>query len=562
MPSPLGRIAITNPGASGLFTQKAVETDDPQALRVAINCVFDANNRIAARKGFNALTSSPMTGTPDVEQVFEAEVDKDTRHILSTATVSAAQEIYKGTTTLTSIVGSLTPTANNWKFQNFNGKVVGVQQGEEIISWDGTGNFATIQSGLTAWQATTAYSVDDIVIAVSGNTNLQFVVTTGGTSAGSEPTWNTADQGNTTDNDITWKTIVMPKGNDCVAAFGRVWAFSEDGTLLKYSGLLDETDWGSTSAGFVTLDHYWGNHADFGVAVAEFNNVLVVFGYHSILLLTSADDPTNLAINDTIDGVGCIERDSVQNIGTDLLFLDNTGLRSFLRSLELKSQALREVSKNVRDDFLTSVGAATSGTIRSVYNPKDGFYLIKAGSDFWYFDTKESREDLSARVLKWAGLPATSMCWCPRDEVVYWGGAGVIANYTTYLDNGNTYQFRIESVYLDYNTNNLKILKRALYKLIGGSSYTVTAQWKVDFDDSKSDTYPCSLPGRTVAEWGIAEWGMGEWTGGEDLALNNCVVPLTQTGQHFSIGLFTNINGTALAVREIVVLIKQGRLDL
>ena len=60
-------------------------------------------------------------------------------------------------------------------------------------------------------------------------------------------------------------------------------------------------------------------------------------------------------LKDTIEGVGCIERDSVQSTGNDLLFLSNRGVMSLGRLIQEKSLPLRDVSKNVRTDLMALV---------------------------------------------------------------------------------------------------------------------------------------------------------------------------------------------------------------
>lgn len=63
----------------------------------------------------------------------------------------------------------------------------------------------------SAWQATTAYSAGDVRLRTTGvgteNTaGLYMRCTTGGTSGGTEPTWNTTPGGTTADGSVTWTT--------------------------------------------------------------------------------------------------------------------------------------------------------------------------------------------------------------------------------------------------------------------------------------------------------------------------------------------------------------------
>jgi len=56
------------------------------------------------------------------------------------------------------------------------------------------------------WQATTAYIVGDTVRDVAGTTSRYYICTTGGTSGGAEPVWNTSNGASTNDNTVVWRT--------------------------------------------------------------------------------------------------------------------------------------------------------------------------------------------------------------------------------------------------------------------------------------------------------------------------------------------------------------------
>jgi len=505
MPTPITSTTIQSPGFRGLFTQKQNITIEPDCALVANNCVFDKNGRLAARKGYNKLTSSALTGTPDIEQLFEYEKDKDTSFIISTATVSSSKKIHHGTSTLTDITGSISPSANNWQFVNFNGKVVGVQQGNAPIVWSGTSNFAAIS-------------------AASGS---------------------------------------VPQGNCVASVYGRLFVADTNKTDIKFCAQLDETHW-STGGGTIDTAIYWPNGTDFIVAIAEFNNQLVVFGRHSILIWSGMASPTTTpTLSDIIEGVGCIARDSVQNVGDDLIFLDDSGIRSLVRSLELKSQPLTELSKNVRLDLRLSVELVSDkGKIKSAHDPIDGFYLLVtpgAVDETWVFDTKQPLEDRSLRVTRWDSVAINSIYYSAIDELLYFGGEGTIGKYDEYKDNGNAYTFDFESCWTDFGNTNLKVFKTIKTTTIGGSESTVSVKWKVDFDDSgESASY--TLPNLTAHEWGTAEFGTAEYgTSANSVQMNN--ISASRTGQHLSFGLSVNIDGNPFAIQKMDILAKTGRIN-
>jgi len=60
-------------------------------------------------------------------------------------------------------------------------------------------------------------------------------------------------------------------------------------------------------------------------------------------------------LHDTVEGVGCVARDSVQHTGTDIVFLSDSGVRSFGRVIQEKSMPMRDISRNVRNDLVRYV---------------------------------------------------------------------------------------------------------------------------------------------------------------------------------------------------------------
>ena len=68
-----------------------------------------------------------------------------------------------------------------------------------------TGLWYTLKG--TAWQASTAYAVGDVVVPTSGKENgFRYECTTAGTSGSSEPTWPTSEGATKTDGTVTWTT--------------------------------------------------------------------------------------------------------------------------------------------------------------------------------------------------------------------------------------------------------------------------------------------------------------------------------------------------------------------
>ena len=69
--APVYAPSIVAPGSLGLNKQNSGALLPPQWATEALNAVFDDNNRLAARKGWLSQTTSAITGTPDIHQLFE-----------------------------------------------------------------------------------------------------------------------------------------------------------------------------------------------------------------------------------------------------------------------------------------------------------------------------------------------------------------------------------------------------------------------------------------------------------------------------------------------------------
>lgn len=568
MPQPTGLLPlpVQNVGTKGLNTEAANLGLGPEWASQAENAVFDFAGRLGARKGVSASTTTPISGTPDVEAVFEYELDDTTTFVISAANA----KLYYGTTTLTEITGSLSITNNNWKFQNFNGKVVGWQDSEEPIVWTGSSNFATLQSTITAWASTTAYAEGDRVRATSGNTSLYFYCTTAGTSGGTEPTWDTTEGNTTTDSSVSWETCVIPTGNEVLSGAGRLWAVDSDYTTIRYSGLLQETVWDTYGGGgLIDTTKIFGRGGDHVNALAMFNNFLIIFGNYNVLAYANPDVPADaiFAISDRIVGVGTQFRDTVCTAGKDLLFLSDGGVVSLSRAIQGGDTPLVELSQSVRTVLQQFVGGATTGTTKALYSPEEGFYLLKLGTYYYCFDMKHPLPNGSLRATTWSGCPIYSFCRA-KDGTIYIGSSagGYVGKYSGYDDNGATYNFTYQSPWLDFEQiapqEGMRGLKKILKKLVltytGGVSSTIYMTWGFDFAESSYNSRTITSTTAFSSEYGSAEYGIDEWSGG-GTSISEINTNLQGSGQYFRFAIIATISSSAFSIQKVDVLIKIGR---
>jgi len=555
MATSLVPLSLSAPGFFGLNTQEAA-VDLPVNWAVeAVNCVIDKYGRVAARKGWIQTTTTPISGTPNIKSMHEY-IDKTGA---STILSCAGNKIYSGTTTLTDLSAPGTITADNWKIVNFNNKAYFFQLGHVPLEYDGsTIGYAT--RGFTARIDSTAYSLNTIVRSATA-TPYYYVCTTAGTSAGTPPTWSTTVGGTTNDGTVIWTTYEIEKADSVLGALGRLWIgnTTTDKTVVYYSDTLIGHAFYGGNSGSIDLKTVWTNGMDEIVAITTFNGMLVILAKKSILLYSNATNPSTMSLVEHIKGIGCIARDSIQDIGDDLIFISNKGLMSLSRAVNQDNIATNDLSANVRDEFVSFINQETPSNIKSTYNDFEGFYLVSfPTSQYSYcFDVRSKLEDQTFRVTSWESFFPTSFL-SSSDKKVYLGMVGVIGQYSSYLDNGNTYQIRYRSTWQHLDTKTqLKLPKSLEVTIVGG--FNSSLRLKMAFDYSIKDyTYTKQITTGTVSEYNIAEYGISEYVGAGYIGTYK--YQLLGSGRTFNFGIESVINGSALSIQKIDILTKMGRI--
>ena len=510
MAQQLQNITIAAPGFMGLNTQESPIGGDPSFASIADNCVIDKLGRIGARKGWDAVSSNGaavLGSSRGIETVFEF-VDQSGDKIIISA---GNNKIFKGTTTLVDITPSgYTPTANNWKCTTFNNHLYMVQLGHEpLIGTDESGSF--------------------VLEAITDHSHAH------GT---------------------------MPLANESLAAFGKLWVTDIVGNkhTVYWSDTLNGHAWTGGATGNLNLTTVWPTGHDEVVALAAHNNFLVIFGKKSILVYSGASSPATMTLTDTVEGVGCIARDSVQHTGTDILFLSDSGVRSFGRTIQEKSMPMRDISKNVRTD-LTSLVPLQTNAIKSLYSADDAFYLLTLpDSDTVYcFDMRSPMQDGSQRATTWSGLSPLALTTL-EDGSIYFGLASGVVKYTSYLDGATSYQMRYFSNPMDFgNVSNLKFLKKFNITIIGGQNTDSTLNWGYDYSSNFTKQVFTLLGSVNAAEYGVSEYNTtAEYTA--SAIINTPRVNTSGSGEVVTIGIETQINNTSFSIQKIDIHALLGRL--
>jgi hypothetical protein len=528
--------SIAAPGFYGLNLQESSITLSSGFALKAQNCVIDKYGRIGARRGWTPLNATNADlGSNPIESMMEV-VDGGSNTIIS----AGNNKLFTGRTTLTqklvrnatnSANATYTITANNWQMvampygdvNNFQPHAYLAQTGHPMLVWH--------------------------ELPVSGGGGHDHDSNTYGFQR-------VADIGTLPAN----HTVDTFKPNAALSAFGRIWVgnIAGDTQTVYFSDLLRGTDFTTGSAGYLNLQEVFPN-ADNIVALAAHNGFLVIFGRNNIAIYSSPIDTGALKLEDCIYNVGCIARDSVQNTGTDIMFLSDGGVRSLSRIIQEKSLPMNDLSKNVRDDLMLNVSFEEDfGKIKSIYYEKDAFYLLSLPtSKFVYcFDTRTRLQDNACRVTIWDNLDPKAFCITQTKELLI-GKTSYIGKYSGYSDNETAYRMQYYTNYFDFDASTaLKILKKIGWVLIGGTNQAVAIKWGFDYNESyRSETY--ILDAGTVYEYNIGEYNIAEYSSG--IAIDRFNINAGGQGTVMQLGLEADINGFSLSIQKIDVAVKAGK---
>ena len=276
---------LTNIGLNGLNTQSNPATLDTSFLTKAENVVIRESGRIAFRKGLKQKISP--SGAPIVSLVEHNDQGTNkifASHGTSIYTVDFTDPDAAYPSSGASVKHTVSNSTGKWQFINFNRRLTCIHEGIVPQRYDG--------SESTKW-------------AAFNNAHRPAGVSSG-----------------------------EFKPSCGMGFYGRMWigGVAEEKDVLYYSTLLDADDFRTTAVnsasngGHIDLKSVWG--VDDIVAIAPFYGKLVVFGKNNIAIYDSPNLISGIALNEVIQGVGCVSRDSIQAIGDDLVFLSSTGLRS------------------------------------------------------------------------------------------------------------------------------------------------------------------------------------------------------------------------------------------
>ena len=517
MAQQINTFSITAPGFYGLNSQdSSLDLASGFAL-TAVNCVIDQYGRVGARKGWvTKHATNTDLNTSNVTAIGQLVTDSGAEYTVAAGNNKLFKLVGSTLTMLTYGGGGTAPTitASNWQIAALNEVLYLFQLGHDPLVFDP---------------------------AVSTTTYRRVSEKTGYTGT-------------------------VPPANIVLSAYGRLWVAdtSTEKTVIYWSDILSGHKWANGSTGSIDVSSVWPNGADNITGLAAHNGFLFIFGKNNILVYSGAQDVLSAGVfklSDSTTGIGCIARDTIQNTGSDVIFLSDTGVRSVLRTIQEKSAPFRDLSKNVRNDLMAGVAGEVASTIKSVYNPFESFYLLSLPSlrTVYCFDMKATLQDGSARVTTWDNIEPKSFCYL-RDKSLLIGKAGYIGQYSGYQDNGSFYRFQYFTNHTDLGAPSVaSVLKKLSVVVIGGSNQFVTMKWGYDFKENYS-AQNVKIPAQGVAQFGISEYNTVGTVFADGVSLQTLTAYPTGAGKVIQTGYEADINGSALSIQKLEIQAKNGKI--
>ena len=555
-------LVLDSIGVYGLNRQSSPSSLEHQWLTSANNIMLDDRGRITSRQGIKQLSTTigsassnsdivkslgEYINTSGSSKIFAGANDKI--YLLNTGNLpnTLDEQTFTGT--------PQTLTDGNWEFCNFNDKFYGVQASHLPIYYDGTD-----------WM-----DLEDA-------------------SGFSKP-----------------GTVTTFNPTCCTGNFGRLWVagVAEANDVVYFSDTLIGHKFNTGAAGSLDMKTVWGG--DEVVALASFMGKLVIFGKKNIAIYNDPWDPsaTSFQLNEVIEGVGCVARDSVQALGDDIVFLSNSGIRSLSRTKIQDKMPLMDLSKNIKDEITTHIIEADMDQVKGQYCLCGGYYALSFPDRniTYVFDFKGINPDQTPRCTTWnfETKKAPKSLLSTTEGKMYIGGghsdyAGRVSLYNGYYDvekdnvtasyanqtvceaaghtwestnskcwetTNNTYQSDFKTVWLDFGQPAVsKLLKRFLAVISGGKNMSVTMNWYRDYSvtaDSSSFTLSPTASGSSYL-WGSSTSLYGAAKYAPSFQPAEYKLSLSKSAKVLRMEMKGTVNGFKASLQNMIIWAKQGKI--
>ena len=557
-------ITLSAPGFQGINTEDSPLQQDPGFCLVADNAVVDNFGRIGCRKAFAEFTTA-------VNVTYSVNVAQDTTEII---THRFGNGIIDNVSNVLAVVGVYQYDANAALVQS-DYRVCKLTSVGDVHELDEV-TLPTVIDPAALTDAKIVSFRNQLFIFSQGNDVLAY--------DGTVLTNLSAAAGYIAPQDDTGTIAARLDGNIVTASYGRLWVtgVNNDFNTVYYSDLLIPTQWydgkavptdTSNTGGIIDVAEYWPNGTDRIVNIIAHNNALYVLGRNSILIYNNAasGDPAGadgIFLADTISNIGLVSRDAVANIGSDVLFVDDSGVRSLGRTIQEKSVPLGDLTYNVRRDVATQIASTVDKkSISLAFWPDEDLAVLIFSDDAaaYTMEMRTPSQTGGSKITRWTG--------CDFERSMYYevegearvllasnksGGLYVYAGFLEYT--GVAYEFGYESTSFTFGQPaNLKFLRQIDYTIVSSIvDTTAVAEW--GYFGRLSYSKQLSIVAQVPALFGVAQFGIDEF--GEGLTtVRRYKVNTKGSGETVNIGIRSNIVGNSFSLQEINIQTLLGRIN-
>lgn len=511
-------------GINGLDTQTHPTALDPEWFTKADNIVYTEGGKVTFRKGVKQMTTNQDEQQTPAETV--EPIGALVEHKLS---------------------GKVFASANGYLYE-----IDLTNKDDAFLNRFDTG------SGAPNWEFI-EYD-DEIYCFQRGSTPVEYDNTTGWALVASKP---------------AGVTTFDP--NCGLGHYGRVWAggLSEDKNVLYYTQLETPQGWSTGDSGYIDLKFVWGG--DEIVALHAFGGKLVVFGRQNIAIYNDPWDVANMYLDEVIEGVGCVSRDSIQAIGNDLFFVSDTGVRSLQRTALVNNDKLplQEISLAVKDEMISHISNSTN--IKSVFVIDEGLYVVSFVdlNVTYVLDITYKTPRGTPRITKWhfeGDRHPKAMAYSEGYGLLFGQQSGNVCSYEGYHDvdyeGSNVYTYHpftgsFSTVWIDLGQGYLSsILKKMSFVVSGGQGTDIGMRTYKDFEltPATSATFKMNpAVSGTEYKWGGSTSLFGAAKYAPIYGLKEVGLQLAGDAKYLRFEMDGVTNGYKASLQSITLFYKQGK---
>lgn len=426
----------------GLDLRKGASVSDADRLRVLDNCYVTTGRTIRKRPGLD-LVAILESGTVGL-RAGNGKLNT----FYATGTVTHADSRFVANKVPNPL--DLAQTLSKIHYaDSFNGFLYVVAQ---YANGTIRHHYLDDVTALTAWQATTAYTLGNVRVPTVSN-GYRYEVTTAGTSDGSEPTWPTTVGATVADGTVTWTcrgSEIFDANCPHTAAVIRKASkmFACKGDVVRFSATNAPRDWTTSSdAGFLGVGVQQSGSTE-STALGEYGGYLAVFFRDGGQVWTVDPDPANMRFVQRLD-VGCPYAYGAANMAGDVFFASYDGVRSV--TTQSTTGNLIDVDVGSAIDAMMKPALKAAGDARSFFFRGGGQFWTLVGQNAYVYSFSRTSK-ISAWSRYTFDFPIDDVTELEGELYIRSGDAVYLLDEETYTDAGSVFTVTVEFPYLDFKS--------------------------------------------------------------------------------------------------------------